>query len=1509
MITSRSRRRLLGVCAAAAMLLGLALAAGLPGTGGPSRAAGQAGVPELRRQTDAGVPASNVTMIGATPSEAGSGVDETWGLGRSGSGPQLVRYARNGGEGEWSPGPPLQDESGQPLSNFELDSPEAFKTGAPSPLAAQMTVTGAGALVGSVNKTRRVLLVRNPGNPGNAFRETKAVPESELEAERGEVLFSETRAPLLAPLDEGGGNAGALLVPVIGQGSGVEAWVLHYEGQTGEWTREPIEKPAAASATDFRVLGLAASSPGNAWLLAQLSPGSVALFRRHGGGGGEPPSWRPVALRSGGEAGEALSFKGESLVVPGEERERVKTQVLTATEQGVWIDGERPEARASTTVFFNPGREGQPPSMTFWCSERSTGGSGECEHQLPEPLPTGPSRSIAWANSSTPYGDRVITGLSGGVTLRLEGSEFGRVLALGGSEPGGSDVGGTYGAAFSNPGEGWLGNQQLPVHLTGSPAPSRMTSWPVSFRHALVAAAPQPGVPVASLSSEALAVGDLGEVARYHAGQGWVPESLLGAGGRFETPRLRAVAWPTQTRAYAVGDYSPHLPAGPMWLWRGETGLWEPDPAAPANFRGNLLGIAFDPGNPTRGYAVGQSGVLLGFGKSWTQQPPPAEAPCTAREASNAEEVQACSSWSHANFTSVAFSGSQAIVAYRILPRRSTNSYKGGLLVNDGSGWHVDQGASEAMGPRVPWAVAGLADGGAAFSASGVVFERDGAGAQWHPASTPLPGGGEPGSLAPFREGGAMRVVASGSMPDTYTVESEPEPPAGFPPARVLAYPLPTNPERAVLRQTASGWSDEQHELNNVRQPPGNWALYDMVYQPDPIAAMLVDPSGGQGWAVGGFVEAEQHGGLLDTADIARYRDASAPPGLSAVPVTSGERAATFVIAGNATCGAPCANRAEAGIGPDVWLASAVGRASSITAAGSNSSSVRAFLYTGPRLPDPHAINGPKEASDRILYNYELERYARVLRSGVTLPTYAVATSTDLNEAHGEETFEGAFAGFPKPFAESPCSGCQSAYYAFTSQGAAGTVQVIVLDNSVEVDDAQLAWLTGELQEAQAKAIPAIVVGNADLNAEVAANRPRAFQVARALVQGHASAYFFDSPEQNVALPLRVGSEEVPTYGSGTLGYVNFTHEKGGAFRGASGFLVAEVNAAAQDPVTKRWPVTVRLVPNVGELAMEAKDGLLLRRSQAALFSALARRPRAGNRSPGASVSPDTDPYIPIPSNCVGTACSSGLFPEYTFTSSNTDIGNFVKPNLASPDPKAVLLEPRTESPIPDEHSGLFCAYNPGTTIVTITAGGLSASLPVTVQAGSVRRPCGTTRLKELPVSTPVSAPPPAPAPAPQATPGGGPAPTVIPAPPPALISAAPPVAATPPLPAPAPFFVPLAVTNPLLAALPPPVPTPARPTPPSGTSAVTQPVEAPEKEEEQEEAPESVSNKAVAYHASDHQPSPAYVLGIVVLAALAGASIRRPRRGRREVRVAPATVSTIASQRRASRAARRHRR
>jgi hypothetical protein len=110
-----------------------------------------------------------------------------------------------------------------------------------------------------------------------------------------------------------------------------------------------------------------------------------------------------------------------------------------------------------------------------------------------------------------------------------------------------------------------------------------------------------------------------------------------------------------------------------------------------------------------------------------------------------------------------------------------------------------------------------------------------------------------------------------------------------------------------------------------------------------------------------------------------------------------------------------------------------------------------------------------------------------------------------------------------------------------------------------------------------------------------------------------------------------------------------------------------------------------------------------------------------------------------------------------------------------------------------------------------------------------------------------------------------------------------------------------------LLAIVPPPLPTPARPTPPSGTSPVTQ--AATEKEEEEEEATESVSNQAVAYRASEGEPTELYILGIITLAAFAGASVRRgARRRRRDAQVAAATVSTSRSQARLGDLTRRRR-
>ena len=76
--------------------------------------------------------------------------------------------------------------------------------------------------------------------------------------------------------------------------------------------------------------------------------------------------------------------------------------------------------------------------------------------------------------------------------------------------------------------------------------------------------------------------------------------------------------------------------------------------------------------------------------------------------------------------------------------------------------------------------------------------------------------------------------------------------------------------------------------------------------------------------------------------------------------------------------------------------------------------------------------------------------------------------------------------------------------------------------------------------------------------------------------------------------------------------------------------------------------------------------------------------------------------------------------------------------------------------------------------------------------------------------------------------------------------------------------------------------------------------MEAAQKEEEEEEATESVSNQAVAYRTHEHEPAPTYLIGLLVLAAFAGASTgRRSRRRGTKLRVAPATVSSTRAQRR----------
>ncbi len=65
---------------------------------------------------------------------------------------------------------------------------------------------------------------------------------------------------------------------------------------------------------------------------------------------------------------------------------------------------------------------------------------------------------------------------------------------------------------------------------------------------------------------------------------------------------------------------------------------------------------------------------------------------------------------------------------------------------------------------------------------------------------------------------------------------------------------------------------------------------------------------------------------------------------------------------------------------------------------------------------------------------------------------------------------------------------------------------------------------------------------------------------------------------------------------------------------GDAGVLIAEVDASKRDAATNRAPVTVRLLPLVSALTLQAVDGTLLRRSRPSLFQGLGRRPASGDR-------------------------------------------------------------------------------------------------------------------------------------------------------------------------------------------------------------------------------------------------------------------------------------------------------
>ena len=1369
--------------------------------------------------------------------------------------PQLA-FIRHTDANGWQVFDTPVDEAGNP-----------YRGPAPNRLSARVTPEGGGVLAGRDSARpagERAVVIHH--EPGGSWRVLDDPPVDVLLPAEGEVpaerLVAEDGAGAIAiaAFDEDG-RTGLFFGP---QGRSVADGIVHYDGTT--WTREEVEVPAG-SAAKFHLLAIGATGTGNAWALAEadekVTNRSVVLLERTVTAE-EKALWveRPLSGPFAQRDDPAEQIAGAAAIGGA-------AQPLTVTADGVWIDLSATIAgtERDVTLFFDSGTDSVTGS---WCDATPCDDGRAFGFKLSR---QGGYRSFAWPGGE--FGTRVITNpldpgggeeSNRGTYLRFDGASFERAL--------GSGANFSPSAAFSSLDDGWL---EGPVEISSKAPPAKLTSWPLAARAPLADVAGAPGASAGSLGAGALAVGADGVVVRFEPGRGWRREFLLSSSGSVNRAGLRGVAWPERARAHAVGD------RGAMWMWNAADDLWTADPGIPIGFEGNLMDIAFDPASPDRGYAVGRDGVILSYGKSWDPESPPA-------------------GFESADLTSIAFAGSQAIVAAG-----------GSLLVNDGGGWRIDASAQalldsvRAGSPRL-FAVAGLPDGGAVAAGRDIVIERDGPGSPWRFSTQPIPGSTAIAAAA-VRAGGSVRAIVSVVPQLNYPPADDlPEPDPNVPPPILPPFGLPG--DGYLLRETAAGWVDEQR---TALMSSGN----DRPLKSDPILALLLD-SAGSGWAVGGWggdadstgrgASGRAGGGIrarVRTAAVFRYGAGSAvtPAAARRVPIPMSGGVARFAVGGHAECDSPCADQARMALGPDRTLAAALREIGSMR----GDAGPRAFLYTGNRVKTG-------------LGDADASRFAELL-AGSGVPVFPALGSSDAANGAGAGAFVTAFAGFPAPLGSgSPPSGISitgipgavagagaRTHYAFDSHGRGGTVRVVVIDNSLgslaasdeqqsPAGEPQLPWLEAVLADARAKGIRTIVMGNRSLHSGFAPKLNVATDadlLARVLVAGGASAYLFDRPEENRVMRIPAGAAEtIPSFGVGTLGYRSQFSAAAGSGKadslfGDSGVIVLEIGDPAPDGNVAG--VRARLIPLIEDLSLEATDGTLLRRSRPALFRGLGRRPRGGDRwgrasaGSGAPEPSGGDPYTLFPPEpCVFAGCAARISPEYSFVSSDPDIADFVEQDPASTNLRKPFLD-ADDRVVTDNTSGLLCPFNAGTTTVTVSAGGFSYSEQVTVQGGSVQRPCGTRPLRpdRFKRASAVAAPP-APPPPPNSPPGSPPVSFSPPAPPAASAPPAPQPSPPQPPPPPQPAFLP-ASTPPLAvvpAIVPPPPPPIVRPLPPGGAPARTYQVE----EKREEEAAIEESQAFSRYEASRGDGGlvvPPYLLALVLLAALAGASVRGGPRGR----------------------------
>ena len=1180
--------------------------------------------------------------------------------------------------------------------------------------------------------------------------------------------------------------------------------------RSGTWQLATATPPANVMHTDEPITleQADAQAPGEGWGMFQIGgpqPG-LGLVLGHFKGS----EWQFARGESGKlETGlDALDLSG---TVANPEA-TVRPIALKAEGDDVWVEAKvslPPQGEHRVVVRYERSAAGPPGSVRVvgsWCTLPV---ANSCEEELG-------SAAVPDAIFQTADGPVALALAKGAVDLFSHG-DWTSVTAQG-YEPPYPGVGDTHGDAFGSPTEGWVAGANALGHWSGATSEqgtSEPVSWPLPDRSPLTSVALPPGAAATIGEAGALAVGFGGTTLHYDPSAGWLVQA---APARARHANLLGVAFDGPSSAFAVGQF------GVIIHWNGSA--WTEDPQSISATTSQLNAVAF--GADGQGWAVGANGTILHYdGHSWSVEPAPAAD-------------------SGVNITSIAVAGSEAFAVAG-----------GNLITRTASGWGPVLLPSNLAATRGNLRlVAGLPDGGLVAAGRSLVLVREAADQSFAYAPQPLQGIAV--GLAPYRDSqGRLRTYVSVAPP---AKESPAHEVGGFPPG-----------DGELLRETDGAWQDLSHA-----QFAGGTIGGDGAVKPDPVLAVATGPGGEHAWAVGGYDGTEDAAGQgtqgtassnrapgWQSASIWRYDTtgsahpaalASSAPHLPAQPGT-----VSFAFFTSPMCRTSCAGVPDAQ--PDVNLKAAAQQIATYAAQPGGP----AFAMLGGNAVGPIEDNAWQSGNGETDFAHLSEQLAPL----GALPTFAALGKFDHVPSNKHETgpWSEAFSTAPPPFGSGPeaagitpiASGAPSGevhrYYAFDASQNGGTLRMIVLDNSegsLEASDpGQRQWLVEQLQAAAAAGRHVVVATAMPLLGE---NDPEG--IASLLAASGVVAVFTTKGSIPAENPAEVheldehhlipespapGAPQVPEYEGASLGYQQSKNN------GVLWYFVS-INAAASTPEAH-----VAAIPVIESLSLKALDGLSVARSLTLQFEAIGRRP-AGTLATQASQTtgtfPGFDDYVEIPS----PPCSSCVPPSYSFSSSEPAVGNFVLPS--APGSPLPALD-ASKHPIPSSTSGLFCAYNSGTTTVTISAGLLSYSLPVTVQPGGFGYPCGTVfkagvggvqvirSAQAQRASKGTGAPPPPPSGAPAtinpkiaAVPPPPAAPQPPPAVPPAALKPAPPPAK--PAPAPIEPITPLLVepVSPAATIVPPAAPA-VEPIPPGGTA------QAPSAAERREKARKHASESA----------------------------------------------------------------